>query len=159
MTARPGRFTGGRLLLLASLCLNVALGAYVGVQWSQPDWKPVNGGMPQRLVERIASRLPEPDAEILRRNFEARQPALRPLQQEYVAALLKTLRLIGQPDLDKPALRAAIDDARDKRIQIGHVVADTFVETLEQVSMTGRRQLVGGFLPWRTAPQRGIAPD
>ncbi|MGP9813413.1 periplasmic heavy metal sensor [Rhodopseudomonas sp. NSM] len=147
MTVRLGPFTGGRLLLLVSLCLNVALGAYVGVQWSQPEWRPASAGMPQRIMERVASRLPEPDAEILRRNFEARQTELRPLQQQYTAALLKTLRLIRQADLDKPALRAAIDDARNKRIAIGHVVADTFVETLEQVSEKGRRQLVGGFLP------------
>lgn len=147
MTIRLGPFTGGRLLLLASLCLNVVLGVYVGVQWSQPEWRPANVGMPLRMMERIASRLPEPDAVILRRNFEARQTELRPLQQQYTVALLKTVRLIGQADLDKPALRAAIDDARDKRMAIGHVVADTFVETLEQVSEKGRRQLVGGFRP------------
>ncbi|WP_322514333.1 periplasmic heavy metal sensor [Rhodopseudomonas palustris] len=147
MSIRLGPFTGGRLLLLASLCLNVALGAYVGVQWSQPEWKPASPGMPLRIMERVASRLPEPDAEILRRNFEARQAELRPLQQEYTAALLKTLRLIGQADLDKPALRAAIDDARDKRIKMGNALAETFLETLEQVSAKGRRQLVGGFLP------------
>lgn len=147
MTVRWGPLTGGRLLLLASLCLNVALGAYVGVQWSQPEWKPVSVGVPLRMMERVASRLPQADADILRRNFEARQVELRPLQQDYVAALLKTLRLIGQADLDKPALHAAIKDARDKRVRIGDAVIETFVETLEQVSTDGRRQLVRGIRP------------
>ncbi|ABD08965.1 conserved hypothetical protein [Rhodopseudomonas palustris HaA2] len=147
MTIRRGSLTGGRLLLLASLCLNVALGVYVGVQWSQPEWQPANVGMPLRIVERVASRLPESDAAILRRNFEARQAEMLPLQQQYATALLKTLRLIAQTDLDKPALRAAIEDSREKRVKMGDVLAETFLETLEQVSTKGRRQLVGGFRP------------
>ncbi|MBI5129940.1 MAG: periplasmic heavy metal sensor [Rhodopseudomonas palustris] len=146
MTFRSGSFTGGRLLLLGSLCLNIALGAYVGAQWLQPDWSPKIAGMPLRLIERVATRLPPDDAEILKRNYQARQAELRPLQDDYTAALLKTLRLAGQADLDKPALRAAIKDARDKRVKIGDSVIDTFVETLEQISPKGRRQLVGGFL-------------
>lgn len=144
MIARFGSLTGGRLLLLASLCLNVALGAYVGAQWLQPEWTPNVAGTPVRLIERVATRLPSDDAEILRRNFQARQPALQPLQAAYLAALMKTLRLTGQAELDKPALQAAIKDAREKRIRIGDEVIGTFVETLEQISPKGRRQLVGG---------------
>ncbi|RJF77160.1 periplasmic heavy metal sensor [Rhodopseudomonas palustris] len=144
MTLRIGSLTGGRLLLLASLCLNVALGAYVGAQWLQPEWAPNSAGTPIRLIERVATRLPSDDAEILRRNFQARQPQLQPLQAAYMAALMKTLRLTGQAELDKPALQAAIKDAREKRIRIGDEVIDTFVETLEQISPKGRRQLVGG---------------
>jgi uncharacterized membrane protein len=146
MTTRFGRLTGGRLLLLASLCLNVALGAYVAVQWTRPDWTPgVNAGVPMRLIERVAARLPPEDSDILWRNYRAREPQLRPLQQDYVAAMIKTLRLIGQPELDKAALHAAIKDARDKRIKVGDTVIETFVESLEQISPKGRRQLVGGF--------------
>ncbi|KPF95303.1 hypothetical protein IP86_19580 [Rhodopseudomonas sp. AAP120] len=144
MTSRFGSLTGGRLLLLASLCLNVALGAYVGAQWLQPEWALKNAGTPVRLIERVATRLPAEDAEILRRNFQARQPELQPLQEAYVAALMKTLRLTGQTELDKPALQAAIKDAREKRIKIGDQVIDTFVDTLAQISTKGRRQLVGG---------------
>ena len=70
---------------------------------------------------------------------------MQPLQQEYTAALMKTLRITGQTELDKPALEAAIKDARDKRIKIGDAVIDTFAETLEQISAKGRRQLVGDF--------------
>lgn len=143
MTTRFGPFTGGRLLLLASLCLNVALGAYVGAQWLQPEWVPKDVVTPVRLIERVASRLPPEDAAILRRNFQARQTEIQPLQQAYVAALMNTLRLTGQTELDKPALEAAVRDAREKRIKIGDAVIDTFVETLEQISTKGRRQLAG----------------
>ena len=39
--------------------------------------------------------------------------------------------------------RAAVEDARNKRIKVGDAVIDTFVETLEQISPEGRRQLAG----------------
>lgn len=135
-----------RLALLVSLCLNVALAAYVSTQWIQPAWTPGGAGMPSRLIERVAARLPADDAAILWRVYRAKQAEIQPLQADYTLALLNTLRLTGQTELDKPALRAAVKDARDKRIKIGDAVIDTFVETLEQISAKGRRQLVGGFL-------------
>jgi uncharacterized membrane protein len=145
MTFRLGPFTPARLLLLASLCLNVALGAYVGAQWREPQWTPRGAGVPTRLIDRVAARLPAADAEILWRIYRGKEAELRPLQQDYVAALLKTLKLTGQPELDKPALRAAIEDARTKRIKIGDLVIETFTEALEQISPEGRRQLAGKF--------------
>ena len=58
----------------------------------------------------------------------------------------RCMQLVAQPELDKDALRLAVKDARDKRLKIGDVVIETFVEMLEQISPKGRRQLVGGFL-------------
>lgn len=138
-----GRFTPERWLLLASLCINVALGAYIGAQWLRPQWTPPHAGMPMRLIERVASRLPQADADILWRNFNAKQVTLQPLQRDYVAALRTTLNLAAQPELDKPALRAAVENARDKRSKVGDAMIDAFVETLEQISPEGRRQLAG----------------
>jgi uncharacterized membrane protein len=135
-----------RWALLASLCLNLALATYVSAQWFQPAWSPANAGMPLRMVERIASRLPKEDADILWRIYRDKQPDVLPLQAEYIRALRETMQLTGQTDLDRPALRAAIRAARDKRIKIGDAVIDTFIDMLEQISPKGRRQLVGGFL-------------
>lgn len=135
-----------RWALLASLCFNLVLATYVAAQWFQPAWTPVNAGMPMRMVERIAARLPPEDADILWRIYRDKEPDILPLQAEYTQALLKTLRLTGQTELDRPALRAAIKDARDKRLKIGDAVIDTFIDMLEQISPKGRRQLVGGFL-------------
>ncbi|KIZ42321.1 MULTISPECIES: periplasmic heavy metal sensor [Rhodopseudomonas] len=150
MTIWPNAQNRVRLALLASLCLNVALAAYVSAQWFQspiePGWTPGGAGMPSRLIERVAARLPKGDADIVWRVYRAKQEEIRPLQADYVQALRETLRLIGQPELDKPALRAAIRNARDKRIKIGDAVIDSFVDTLEQISTPGRRQLVGRFL-------------
>ena len=137
---------GARWLLLASLCLNVALASYISVQWFQPGWTPAGAAMPQRMMERVAARLPKADADILWRIYHGNEPEILALQSDYTRSLLKTLRLTGEAELDKDALRAAVKDSRDKRIKIGDAVIDTFLQTLEQISPKGRRQLVGRFL-------------
>jgi uncharacterized membrane protein len=146
MKFRSFALPGARWLLLASLCVNVVLATYVSVQWFQPGWTPVGAGMPLRMMERVAARLSKDDADILWRVYHGKEPEILPLQMEYTRSLLKTMRLTGQPELDKDALRAAVKEARDKRVKIGDAVIDTFVEMLEQISAKGRRQLVGGFL-------------
>jgi len=137
---------GARWFLLASLCVNIALATYVSVQWFQSGWSPVGAGIPLRMMERVAARLPQDDADILWRVYHSKEPEILPLQMEYTRALLRTMRLTGQPELDRDALRASVKEARDKRLKIGDAVIDTFVEMLEQISEKGRRQLVGGFL-------------
>ena len=146
MKFRRFSLPGARWLLLASLCINVVLATYVSVQWFQPGWSPAAAGIPLRMMERVAARLPKDDADILWRVYHSKEPEILPLQMEYTRALLRTMRLTGQPELDKDALRASVKEARDKRIKIGDAVIDTFVEMLEQISAKGRRQLVGGFL-------------
>jgi uncharacterized membrane protein len=146
MKFRPFSPRGVRWLLLASLCVNVALATYVSVQWFRPGWPPALAAVPQRMMERVAARLPQEDADILWRIYRSKEPEIQPLQAEYTRALLKTIRITRQPELDKDGLRAAVKEARDKRMKIGDAVIDTFVEMLEQISAKGRRQLVGGFL-------------
>lgn len=137
---------GARWFLLASLCVNIALATYVSVQWFQSGWSPVGAGIPLRIMERVAARLPQDDADILWRVYHGKEPEILPLQMEYTRLLIKTMRLTAQPELDKDALRAAVMEARAKRVRIGDAVIDTFLEMLEQISPKGRRQLVGGFL-------------
>lgn len=143
MNVWPSSPNRSRWALLASLCLNLVLAGYVTMQWMQPAWSPANGGMPLKIVERLAARLPPEDAGILWRLYRAREPEVQPLQADYARALFKTLRLAGQTDIDKAALRAAILEARDKRIKVGDAMIDTFIDALEQISPKGRRQLVG----------------
>ena len=135
-----------RWLLLASLCCNVVLATYVSVQWFRPGWTPAGAGVPLRMIERVAERLPKDDADTLWRIYRGKEAELQPIQADYTRALLKTMELVAQPELDREALRLAVKDARDKRLKIGDVVIGTFVEMLEQISPKGRRQLVGGFL-------------
>ncbi len=146
MKFRPFSRHGARWLLLASLCVNVALATYVSVQWFRSGWSPAAAAIPLRMMERVAARLPQDDADILWRVYHSKEPEILPLQMEYTRSLLNTMRLIEQPELDKDALRASVMEARDKRVKIGDAVIDTFLEMLEQISPKGRRQLVGGFL-------------
>lgn len=145
MTFRSGFRHAARWLLLASLCVNVALATYIGVQWFQPGRTLAGAAMPLRMVERVAARLPAEDADILWRIYREKEPEIRPLQADYVRALLRTMQLAGQTELDKDALRAAVKESRDKRLKIGDAALETFITTLEQISPKGRRQLVGGF--------------
>ena len=146
MKFRPFSRHGARWLLLASLCVNVALATYVSVQWFRSGWSPVGASIPLRMMERVAARLPQDDADILWRVYHSKEPEILPLQLEYTRLLLNTMRLIEQPELDKDALRASVMEAREKRVKIGDAVIDTFLEMLGQISPKGRRQLVGGFL-------------
>jgi uncharacterized membrane protein len=132
-----------RGLLLLSLCVNVALVAYVAVQWQSPAG-PL-GAMPLKLVQRVAERLPPDDGAVLSRIYQSREAQLLPLQADYSRSLRSTLYLASQPQLDKAALRAAIKDARDKRIKVGDAVIDMFEQMLEDISTDGRRQLLKGF--------------
>jgi len=142
----PTSLSVTRWILLASLCCNVVLATYVSVQWFRPGWTPAGAGVPLRMIERVAERLPKDDADTLWRIYRGKEAELQPMQAEYTRALLKTMQLVAQPELDREALRLAVKDARDKRLKIGDVVIGTFVEMLEQISPKGRRQLVGGFL-------------
>ena len=146
MKLRPTSLATTRWLLLASLCCNVVLATYVSVQWLRPGWNPAGAGVPLRMIERVAERLPKDDAETLWRIYRGKEAEIAPLQAEYTRALLKTMQLVAQPELDPAALRLAVKDARDKRLKIGDAVIETFVGMLERISPKGRRQLVGGFL-------------
>ncbi|MEY9364393.1 putative membrane protein [Bradyrhizobium yuanmingense] len=134
-----------RALMLLSLCVNVVLFTYVSVQWLRPGGFRAGAGVPLRMIERVAERLPAEDAEILWSIYRGKEAELAPLQAEYRLALMKAMKTAAQTNLDKAELDAAVKDARDKRVKIGDIVVSTFVEMLERISAKGRRQLVGGY--------------
>jgi hypothetical protein len=45
--------------------------------------------------------------------------------------------------MDIAALRRAVMEARDKRIKIGDVVIETFLDAVPDLSRSGRQDLVG----------------
>jgi uncharacterized membrane protein len=137
--------TPWRALMLLSLCVNVILFTYVSVQWLLPGGFRPGAGVPIRMIERVAQRLPAEDAEILWSIYRGKEAELLPLQSEYRLALIKAMKTAAQTNLDKAELEAAVKDARDKRVKIGDLVVATFVEMLERISPKGRRQLVGGY--------------
>ena len=132
------------ILLLVSLCLNVLMGSYIAKQWFEFWSPPITRASPPRLIQLIARRLPAEDAEKLWAVYRAKEPALRISQADYEQALRAAVRLLAQPDLDFSALRRAVMESRDKRIKIGDVVIEIFLDTVPQLSQQGRRDLAGG---------------
>ncbi|MFL9827584.1 periplasmic heavy metal sensor [Rhodoplanes sp. SY1] len=138
------RIRGLHVALLASLCLNVTLGSYVAAQWLAP--RPIIGaapGAPARLVEAIADRLPDDDAARLRRLYDAKKPAVAEAQAAYEQALRNAILKLADPQLDVAAFRAAVTEARDKRVAIGDIVIDAVVEAAVQIPPQAREALVG----------------
>src|SRR5882724_7093721 len=107
------------VLLLVSLCLNALMGGYIAKQWFAARSLPVATATPPRLIQLVADRLPPADADTLWRVYRGKAQALRESQADYEQALRGTGRLLAQPDVDVPALRRAVMEARDKRIKIG----------------------------------------
>lgn len=132
------------ILLVVSLCLNVLMASYIAKQWVEA-WSPrMATGSPPRLVRMVAGRLPSADAGTLWRVYGAKESALHSAQADYEQSLRRAVRLLAQPNLDVAALRGAVLEARDKRIKVGDIVIDMFLETFPQISPQGRQDLVGG---------------
>ena len=137
------------VLLMASLCLNVALATYVGVQWLAPPppgasaGPGIGPGLPRRLIARAADRLPKTDADLLWSAYRAKERDVAAAQTDFLLALGRAARVIAVPDPDAAAVREAVIDARDKRRQVGELVVDTFLDAMPQMSAQGRRDLVG----------------
>ena len=141
---------GGRwrnALLLASLCLNILLAAFFLTRWVERVPGPFVASAPPQLIELVARRLPADDADVLRRVYRLREEQFTANQREFRLALLAAGKLLSQPQLDIPALRAAMTEARNKRIAIGDLAIETFLEALPQISAEGRRGLTASIRP------------
>lgn len=139
-----GRFSMGGWrgwLLLASLCVNVLLVAFVGTQWYKRATSSMLGVGPSRSIEHLARRLPEADREVLRRVSRGKEAALTTAQDEYVRSLRSAVQRLSEPNLDRDAWRAAVMDAREKRMRVGDVFLDIFVEAIPDMSSEGRAKL------------------
>lgn len=130
-------------LLLVSLCANAVFTGYLVSLWIRSD-RPLETLTVPRVIERVASRLPEPDAAILWRVYRSKQNEFAAARSDYFAALVKPVRLLSEDKLDSPALRKAVKQSRDRRVKIGDLALETFLEAVEQMSPESRRKLVGG---------------
>lgn len=131
------------LALLASLCLNALMGGYIAKQWVDASAPLIATTAPPRLIRFVADRLPSADAEALWRVYEAREQALRDAQADYEKSLRRAAGIVAQPDVDAAALRSAVTQAREKRVKVGDIVTEMFLEAVPQLSPRGRQDLVG----------------
>jgi uncharacterized membrane protein len=131
------------LALLASLCLNALMGGYIAKQWVDASAPLMAASAPPRLIRFIAERLPSADAATLWRAYGVREQALRDAQADYEKSLRRAAGIVAQPDVDAAALRSAVTEAREKRVKVGDIVTEMFLEAVPQLSPQGRQDLVG----------------
>lgn len=132
----------GTAILLASLCLNVLLVAYIGTQWFDRWRMPIIVAAPTRLMEAIARRLPSDDADVLWRVYRTREAEVTAAQSDYRAAMTAAGELLAAEPLNMDAVREAIVKARTERIELGDLSIAVVIEALPQISPEGRKKLV-----------------
>ena len=134
--------SGTSLVLFCSLFLNVVLGSYVAVQAlvAQPQRLPPRG--PQQMVARLAERLPPSDAAILREAYLAREAEILAAEMAGQRARTRITEILGRPELDVDALRAASKDMRAQRNRIGELISEALDETMQRIAPEARQKLV-----------------
>ena len=135
----------GRLVLIGSLCLNLALGGYVASQLLRQPERPFTAMPPPRVLSLLAGRLPEKDADVLREAYRNKREQIVAARAVFELSVSKVLGLLAEPELYVPALRAALEDARTKRMRQNDPLVEAFFQALEKMSYQTRRDLVGRF--------------
>jgi uncharacterized membrane protein len=134
-----------RILLIVSLFLNVfVIGSVVGaaVMWKRSDTqRPVAGiGRPARLRQ-AAEALTPPNRRMLRQSVRAAVQSLQPQTERTRAARREARRLLVQPELDRPALEAALAQARNADNAIRARLEAAVVDTASRLSLEEREAL------------------
>jgi uncharacterized membrane protein len=144
---RPLRHRVLRLLLPASLGLNLFLGAMlVASTFHRPP--PGTGlPMPERLIERVAADLPDGDAARLRLTFAGRAARFAAVQADLRQANGQLREVVAREPLDMAAVRAAIAVVRDGRRRVGDLIEDAVLAALPELSPPARMRLVGSGSP------------
>jgi uncharacterized membrane protein len=133
--------------LALSLGLNVFFIAYFGTQvWGNSNFLAVTAS-PPALMSRVADRLPKADSDILWRSYRQAEERIRTAQRTYRVALATAAAQLVRQEIDKDAFAKAVGDAREKRLAVGDLTLEVFVDAFPKMSTEGRRQLLTRSLP------------
>jgi len=134
--------SGTALVLFCSLFLNVVLASYVAVQAlvALPQRSPPRG--PQQIIARLADRLPPSDAAILREAYLSKEAEILAAEMAGQRARARMTEILGRPELDIDALRAASRDMRAQRNRIGELISEVLDETMQRIAPEARQKLV-----------------
>lgn len=130
-----------KLALPVSLALNVFLLAHIGGQWAGAREPGILRLNPQRPIERLAKRLPAPDAALLRDAYRSREASIAAVRNDYAETAGQVLKLMAQPQLDAPALREAVAAMREHRRRMDDLIADTLLAAIEKMPAETRARL------------------
>lgn len=131
-----------RIVLFASLALNVFGIAYATTLWMRPASLALLNPNPIALGQRVADMLPEPARANLLTRLKAINPVMVSRLLDYSDVLVETATLLENDVVDQAALAAAIARARAARGEIGDQLTDAFVATVAELPPDLRRQLV-----------------
>lgn len=141
--AQKRRLRVGTVVLIASLALNGLLAGFIAVKTYRLREHVVEGPVPPRLLVMMKRRLPPSDQAIMDEILKARQPQFVAAQAEFEKSLGAAVEQLTRPSFDETAFRAAVMDARDKRLRSGDLGIEAFLDTVDKISPEGRRDLAG----------------
>lgn len=131
-----------RVLLIASLALNLFLLAFVAAQyWQGRSPSPPTSVAAGAAFKQVAAALPPQDGEILRGAVAAQLPRLVVAQRGLRDAMATVRDEVRRDPVDTARLRAAIETARGKRMERMMVIEDILTEAISRMSEPGRQIL------------------
>lgn len=134
-------------LIALSVGLNVFFLAYLGTQFLRGGSFLAVTASPPALMSRVAERLPPADADILWQSYRQAEGRLTAAQRAYRLALAAAAMQLARQEIDKDAFAGAVREARDRRLSVGDLALEVFLDAFPKMSAAGRRQLLTRSLP------------
>lgn len=151
MRAPPRRWNSARSILLAiSLGLNLFLAGWEVTQHFAPAPYSKPPPAPETVADAIANSLPPNDAEILRKAFAEKRPALEAARQEYLGELANLRQVITADPFDPDVFVRAMDQMRATRQAERLLFSDTMRDVIPRLSAQGRRDFVATHMGGRS---------
>ncbi|MGE5539368.1 MAG: periplasmic heavy metal sensor [Gemmatimonas sp.] len=145
MSDRPRNGRRWRIALLASVALNLLLAGVIGVWVARPMFR---GPAPQpefgRVIDRMANRLPDSDAAVLRRAYDAHREEIARLGQNVRRTRERVRAALRADPFDAGALAAAMGEMRAARNGVEDAIQSVMREGAAEMSPEGRRTLARG---------------
>jgi uncharacterized membrane protein len=132
----------GTAVLIASLALNAALGGYLAVHaWRRFEIAAANA-TPRGFLRFVRWRLPAPDRAVLDETVKKQEAEFASAQADFQKAMRAAVASLRRPDFNDAEFRAAVKEARDKRLRLADLGLDVFMDTVARISPEGRIALV-----------------
>ena len=134
----------GRLVLFASVALNLALASAIGVHlykgYHRSEMvRPQNFG-----IERMARRLPAEDADVLRRIYAARAEEIKASQVDLRDARRGVRQVLETEPFSAEAMNAAVSKMDVERSELMKTLQGVFTNAASEMSAEGRAKLAQG---------------
>lgn len=137
-------------LLVASLALNVFLGAAMGTHFFRGPKPPPRPGM---IVLDMAEGLPEADARILRQAYEARRSELE-VNADPGRGFEEMRRAVSAEPFDSAAFLRVTSEFRARQDRMHRVTSEILADALPRLSPEGRKRLAERPPPGDRRPPR-----